>query len=88
MVKLTGGRQEARLVCACGWFADVLRRHLRSLLDQHPKGEGRRDNRHLFGFLSGPPNAEVGAVHPKATPVILRRPEEWQDWLILPWPDA
>jgi len=35
----------------------------------------------LFAFLTSPPNAEVGKVHPKAMPVILTRPEEWEAWL-------
>jgi putative SOS response-associated peptidase YedK len=30
----------------------------------------------LFAFLTTTPNAEVGAVHPKAMPVILRIPHE------------
>lgn len=30
----------------------------------------------LFGFLTTEPNDEVGAVHPKAMPVILTTPEE------------
>lgn len=39
----------------------------------------------LFAFLTCPPNAEVGAVHPKAMPVILTQPEDWQTWLDAPW---
>ncbi|MFC3568427.1 SOS response-associated peptidase [Paracoccus simplex] len=39
----------------------------------------------LFGFLTCQPNAEVGAVHPKAMPVILRTPGEWEAWLSAPW---
>lgn len=39
----------------------------------------------LFGFLTCPPNAEVAAVHPKAMPVILTAPEEWETWLSAPW---
>ncbi len=35
----------------------------------------------LFAFLTSPPKAEVGAIHPKAMPVILTRPEEWDAWL-------
>lgn len=35
----------------------------------------------LFAFLTCPPNAEVGAVHPKAMPVILMAAEEWRAWL-------
>jgi len=35
----------------------------------------------LFAFLTCPPNAEVAAVHPKAMPVILTKPEEWETWL-------
>ncbi len=42
----------------------------------------------LFGFLTTEPNAEVGAVHPKAMPVILTEPEEIERWLTAPWPEA
>lgn len=35
----------------------------------------------LFAFLTSAPNAEVGAVHPKAMPVILTEPDERQAWL-------
>jgi putative SOS response-associated peptidase YedK len=31
---------------------------------------------HISAFLTCPPNAEVSAVHPKAMPVILTKPEE------------
>lgn len=39
----------------------------------------------LFAFLTTEPNAEVGAVHPKAMPVILTRPEDWDSWLNAPF---
>ncbi|MDN3712106.1 hypothetical protein QWZ10_10445 [Paracoccus cavernae] len=42
----------------------------------------------LFGFLTCPPNAEVGAIHSKAMPVILTEPDEWAAWLSLPWDQA
>lgn len=42
----------------------------------------------LFGFLTCPPNAEVGAIHPKAMPVILTEPQEWETWLSAPWSEA
>jgi len=42
----------------------------------------------LYGFLTTEPNAEVGAVHPKAMPAILTEPEEWEAWLTQPWADA
>jgi putative SOS response-associated peptidase YedK len=38
----------------------------------------------LFAFLTCAPNAEVGAVHPKAMPVILTEPDEWETWLSAP----
>lgn len=38
----------------------------------------------LFAFLTCAANAEVGAVHPKAMPVILTRPEDWRIWLSAP----
>ena len=34
----------------------------------------------LFAFLTTEPNVEVGAIHPKAMPVILP-PEAWEPWL-------
>lgn len=47
--------------------------------------EGRHE---LFGFLTCAPNAVVGAVHPKAMPVILRTPEEYETWITAPLPEA
>ena len=42
----------------------------------------------LFGFLTTEPNAEVGAVHPKAMPVILTTPEECEAWMAAPVQEA
>ena len=42
----------------------------------------------LFAFLTTEPNAEVGAVHPKAMPVILTTPDEVETWLTAPWEEA
>lgn len=42
----------------------------------------------LYAFLTTDPNAEVGAVHPKAMPVILTRPEEVEIWMTAPWEQA
>ena len=42
----------------------------------------------LFGFLTTAPNAEVGAVHPKAMPVILTMQEEVDRWLTAPPAEA
>ena len=42
----------------------------------------------LFGFLTTVPNAEVGAIHPKAMPVILTTPGEVDRWLTVPAPEA
>lgn len=39
----------------------------------------------LFGFLTCRPNAEVGAIHPKAMPVILTSATDWDTWLNAPW---
>jgi len=42
----------------------------------------------LYAFLTTEPNAEVGAIHPKAMPVILTTPEEREAWLRGPWSEA
>jgi putative SOS response-associated peptidase YedK len=42
----------------------------------------------LFAFLTTDPNAEVGAIHPKAMPVILTEPDEVDTWMTAPWPQA
>lgn len=47
-----------------------------------------RETADLFAFLTTEPNAEVGAVHPKAMPVILTEPDEWEAWLSARWTDA
>jgi putative SOS response-associated peptidase YedK len=39
----------------------------------------------LYAFLTCEPNAEVGAVHPKAMPVLLTSAADWQAWMTAPW---
>lgn len=41
-----------------------------------------------YGFLTTDANAEVGAVHPKAMPVILTTTEEMDVWLRAEWSEA
>ena len=49
------------------------------------EGESTND---IFGFLTTKANAEVGAIHPKAMPVILRTKEEINCWLTAPVMEA
>lgn len=42
----------------------------------------------LFAFLTTDPNREVGAIHPKAMPVILTEPEAIETWMTAPWEQA
>ena len=42
----------------------------------------------LFGFLTTEPNAEVGAIHPKAMPVILQTANEVDTWMTAPVEEA
>ena len=42
----------------------------------------------LFAFLTTEPNQEVGAVHPKAMPVILTASGEFETWMDAPWAEA
>ena len=49
------------------------------------EGETTND---LYAFLTTEPNAEVGAIHTKAMPVILTTPEEIKIWMHAPTPEA
>ena len=49
------------------------------------EGETTND---LFAFLTTEPNKEVGAVHPKAMPVIVTTPDEFETWMNAPTPEA
>lgn len=42
----------------------------------------------LFAFLTTEPNAEVAAVHPKAMPVILTTPDQYDAWMTADWSTA
>ena len=49
------------------------------------EGETTND---LYAFLTTEPNAEVGAIHPKAMPVILTTPDEVESWMTAPPDEA
>lgn len=49
------------------------------------EGETTND---LFGFLTTEPNDVVGAIHPKAMPVILTEADEIEAWLTAPAEEA
>ena len=42
----------------------------------------------ILAFLTTEPNVEVGAIHPKATPVILTTPDEVETWMTAPPEEA
>jgi putative SOS response-associated peptidase YedK len=49
------------------------------------EGETTND---IFAFLTTEPNAEVGAIHPKAMPVILTAPHVVDAWMMAPPDEA
>ena len=49
------------------------------------EGETTND---LYAFLTTEPNQEVGAIHPKAMPVILTTAEEIELWMAAPAEEA
>jgi putative SOS response-associated peptidase YedK len=49
------------------------------------EGETTND---LFAFLTTEPNTEVGAIHPKAMPVILTTSAEVETWMTAPSDEA
>ena len=42
----------------------------------------------VYGFLTCEANVEVGAIHPKAMPVILTEPDDMDAWMRAPWAEA
>src|SRR4029077_8715178 len=56
------------------------RRHL-DQLEVGSESAGRGDDQRPIRYLSTEPNAEVGAIHPKAMPVILTTPAEVETWM-------
>lgn len=42
----------------------------------------------LYAFLTCEPNEVVAPIHPKAMPVILTEPDEFEVWLDAPWAEA
>jgi putative SOS response-associated peptidase YedK len=49
--------------------------------------EGETTNE-LFGFLTTEANGVVAPIHPKAMPVILTKPDDWEIWLSAPTAEA
>ena len=66
------------------FFAGIETRDWRSLR-KVKDGETEDD---LFAFLTCPPNSVVEPFHPKAMPVVLTEPDEWQTWLHAPFEEA
>ena len=42
----------------------------------------------IFAVLTTEPNAVVAPIHPKAMPVILTEPDEFEAWMAAPWAEA
>lgn len=78
------------------WFSGDESRPLMVFAGIWTQWTGRRgtkanpvDGQHfLFGFLTSEPNEVVGAIHPKAMPVILRSADEMDIWMRAPWSEA
>ena len=75
--------QDADLVRARRGQAAV---RLRGLVDalygvRGPKNESVAGEHRLFGFPTTEANATIAPIHPKAMPVILTTPDEFDRWL-------
>lgn len=79
-----GGNVWFEMTAAAGFFAGIL---VRDWLSMRKLAEGPTTN-DLYAFLTTEANGVVGAHHPKAMPVILSNPKEWNQWLTAPWAEA
>ena len=59
-------------------------------MDGHARHESRpgEGEHHLFAFLTCEPNEVVAPIHPKAMPVILTTPDEYEAWMTAPIEEA
>jgi putative SOS response-associated peptidase YedK len=72
-----------------GSTARLLRRDLDGLDGRRGTKANPIEGEHtLFGFLTTEANDVVGAVHPKAMPVILTSPEDFETWMTAPAEEA
>ena len=55
---------------------------------REPKADPVEGEHLLYSLLTSEPNGAVGPIHPKAMPVILTTPEEYNIWLNAPTEDA
>jgi putative SOS response-associated peptidase YedK len=78
------------------WFARDESRPLFAFAGIWTTWNGRRGTRadpvegehNLYGFLTTDANSLVGAIHPKAMPVILTTVEEMDTWMRASWAEA
>ncbi len=78
------------------WFARDESRPLFAFAGIWTTWNGRRGTKadpvegehNLYGFLTTDANSLVGAIHPKAMPVILTTVEEMDTWMRASWADA
>ena len=86
-VRADGGRENAWFALSAdrplAFFAGIWTRW--TSVRKVKEGETTND---LFAFLTTEANAEVGAIHPKAMPVILTTAEEIGHWLTAPLQEA
>lgn len=67
------------LVCFAGMWTNC------TSVQKVREGETTND---ICAFLTTEPNAEVGAIHPKAMPMILTTSEEVDAWMRATWEEA
>ena len=82
--------QDADLVRSVeGATVGGLRRHLAAVDGVRGTKADPVEGEHLlYSFLTSEPNGVVGPIHPKAMPVILTTPEEYETWLMAPAEEA
>jgi DNA-binding XRE family transcriptional regulator len=94
--RINKGMRQTELATSCGITFQQIQKYEKGMnrvggsrmIKRGTKSNPIEGEHQLFGFLTTDANAEVGAIHPKAMPVILTTETEIEQWMTTPAEEA